>query len=120
MKKRETLGERRIIEIIQTQLGLMPKMPIPFGDDVAAIDLGNNRLAILKTDMLVGKTDVPKTMTLWQAARKAVVMNISDFAAKGVRPQALLVSLGLPRHLTETDIEEIGKGLNAGAQEYDT
>jgi thiamine-monophosphate kinase len=118
MKKPKTLGEREIIEIIQNQLDRMPKMPIPFGDDVAACDLGNNELAVLKTDMLVGKTDVPKTMSLWQAARKAVVMNISDFAAKGVKPQALMVSLGLPRGLTEKDIAELGRGLNTGAREY--
>lgn len=120
MKKDNTLGERRIIQIIQEQLDQMPKMPIPFGDDVSAYDLGNGKLAVLKTDMLVGKTDVPRTMSLRRAARKAVVMNISDFAAKGVKPQALMVSLGLPTGLSKQDIEEIGKGLNAGAREYDT
>jgi thiamine-monophosphate kinase len=45
-------------------------------------------------------------------------MNISDFAAKGVKPIAMLVSLGLPIKLTRRDIEGIGKGLNAGAREY--
>jgi thiamine-monophosphate kinase len=114
----ENLGERKIIEIIQSHLDLLPKMPIPFGDDVSAYDIGNNNLAILKADMLVDKTDVPPKMSLWQASRKAVTMNISDFAAKGVKPLAILVSLGLPRTLTEKDIEEIGKGLNAGAREY--
>jgi len=69
--------------------------------------------------MLVGKTDVPSGMSFWQAARKAVVMNISDLAAKGVQPIAILASLGLPISLTKSDIEEIGKGLNAGAREYD-
>jgi thiamine-monophosphate kinase len=68
--------------------------------------------------MLVGKTDVPKGMSLWQAARKAVVMNVSDFAAKGVEPKAALVSLGLPRGLLRRDIDEIARGLNAGAREY--
>jgi thiamine-monophosphate kinase len=58
-------------------------------------------------------------MTLGQAARKAVVMNISDFAAKGVKPKAILVSLGLPRRFSEDEIKEIGRGLNAGAREYD-
>ena len=114
------LGERRIIEIIQKQLDIMPEMPIPFGDDVSAYDLGNGKMAILKTDFLVDKTDVPPGMSLWQAARKAVIMNISDFAAKGVRPLALLVSLALPRDMNGKDIEEIGKGLNSGAREYDT
>jgi thiamine-monophosphate kinase len=68
--------------------------------------------------MLVDKTDVPRGMSLWQAARKAVVMNVSDFAAKGVEPKAVLVSLGLPRSLMRKDLEEVAKGLNAGAREY--
>jgi len=118
MKPNENLGERKIIEIIQSRLDVLPKMPIPFGDDVSAYDIGDNNLAVLKTDMLVDKTDVPPKMNLRQASRKAVVMNISDFAAKGVQPLALLVSLGLPRTLKEKDIEEIGRGLNAGAREY--
>jgi len=114
----EKLGERKIIEIIQNRLDVMSKMPIPFGDDISAYNIGNGNLAILKTDMLVDKTDVPPNMSLWQAARKAVVMNISDFAAKGVKPKVMLVSLGLPERLTRKDIEEIGEGLNAGAREY--
>lgn len=112
------IGERKIIELLLEQLEKMPRMPIPFGDDVSAYPLDNGELSILKTDMLIGKTDVPIGMSLWQAARKAVVMNVSDFAAKGVKPKAILVSLGLPRNLTEKDVKEIGAGLNAGAREY--
>jgi thiamine-monophosphate kinase len=118
MKPSENLGERKIIEIIQSRLDTMPKMPIPFGDDVSAYAIGNGNLAVLKTDMLVDKTDVPPKMSLWQASRKAVVMNVSDFAAKGVNPLAMLVSLGLPKGLKRRDVEQIGKGLNAGAREY--
>jgi len=93
-------------------------MPIPFGDDISAVDIGSGKLAVIKTDMLVDKTDVPPQMNLFQAARKAVVMNISDLAAKGVKPIALLVSIGVPRGLRKRDIEEIGEGLNKGAREY--
>jgi len=119
MKSIKSLGEREVINIISNQLE-MPEMPIPFGDDVSAININEETLAVLKTDMLVGKTDVPPGMSLRQAARKAVVMNISDFAAKGVKPLVMLVSLGLPRDLNEDDVREIGKGLNEGAREYDT
>jgi thiamine-monophosphate kinase len=97
----------------------MPKMPVPFGDDVSAVEIGDGKLAVLKTDMLVGKTDVPPGMSLLQAARKAVVMNVSDLAAKGVKPIALLASIGVPRNLNKRDIEQIGEGLNMGAREYD-
>jgi len=114
----EKIGERRVIELILERLSL-PKMPIPFGDDVSGVEIGHGKIAILKTDMLVGKTDVPPSMSFWQAARKAVVMNISDFAAKGVKPAVLLVSLGLPSGFLEENVKQLADGLNAGAREYD-
>lgn len=120
MESDKKMGERKIIEIIRDQLDIMPKMPVAFGDDISAYSIGDGNLAVLKTDMLVDKTDAPPTMSLWQAARKAVVMNVSDFSAKGVKPLAILVSLGLPRRLREEEIREIGDGLNAGAREYGT
>ncbi len=118
MKRVQELGERKTIDIILKHLEKNSNMPIPFGDDVSAFDIGKGKLAIVKTDMLVGKTDVPPQMSLWHAARKAVVMNISDLAAKGVDPIALLAAIGIPRDLKQKDIEQIGKGLNAGAREY--
>jgi thiamine-monophosphate kinase len=113
-----SLGERKIIQIIKSQLTAMPNLPVPFGDDVSAVNLTQKKVAILKTDMLIGKTDVPKNMSLWQAARKAIVMNISDFASKGVQPTAALVSLGMPRDFNCEDVEQIASGLDAGAREY--
>lgn len=117
-KASERLGEREIIEIIRSRLSTIADSPVPFGDDVAAVDINKGQIAVLKTDMLVGCTDVPRGMSLWQAARKAVVMNVSDFAAKGAQPMALLVSLGLPSGTMRRDVEEIARGLNAGAREY--
>jgi thiamine-monophosphate kinase len=117
IKNAAALGERRIIEIIRSRLSLTPEMAVPFGDDVSAYSAGNGKLAVLKTDMLVANTDVPLGMTLWQVGRKAVVMNASDFAAKGVQPDAVLVSLGLPKTTSEKNIIELADGLNAGALE---
>ncbi len=111
-------GEREIIELMRKRFTKMPKIAVDFGDDVSAIELGDGKVAVLKTDMLVAETDVPKGMTLWQAARKAVVMNVSDFAAKGVQPQAALVSLGLPKGLKLGDLTAIADGLDAGSREY--
>lgn len=94
-------------------------MPVPFGDDVSGAPLFGQEIAVLKTDMLVAATDVPAGMSLFAAARKAVVMNISDFASKGVMPSAIIVGLGLPKALAnEKAVAEIGDGLNAGAREY--
>lgn len=115
----ECLGEHEIIEIIHSRLTAMPSMPVPFGDDVSALMLPDDGMAILKTDMLVAATDVPAQMSLYDAARKAIVMNISDFASKGVKPTAALVALGLPKNLANKKaVTEIADGLNIGAQEY--
>ncbi|MEM3703115.1 MAG: thiamine-phosphate kinase [Candidatus Bathyarchaeia archaeon] len=117
MQTLRDIGERKAITIVLKHLEKMPQMPVPFGDDVSAYPVGDE-LFVLKTDMLIGKTDVPKSMSLWQAARKAVVMNVSDFAAKGVKPLVALVSLGLPGTITRKGLVEIAEGLNAGAREY--
>jgi thiamine-monophosphate kinase len=114
----EFLGEHKIIQLIQQHLSPMPNNPVPFGDDVSAVTIDKKNVAVLKTDMLVARTDVPDQMTLFQAARKALIMNISDFASKGVQPKSALVALGLPANFAQTNIEEIAEGLNAGAQEY--
>jgi thiamine-monophosphate kinase len=118
MTTTKELGERRIIELILSNIEKYPNMPVPFGDDVAAVPLDGDRLTVLKTDMLVGSLDVPPGMSLYQVARKAAVMNISDLASKGVQPTALLVSLGLPSDYTKENVEDLAKGLNTGCREY--
>jgi len=118
VKTAKDLGERRIIEFIQSRLDKSDEMVVPFGDDVAATSLQRGLAAVLKTDTLVGKFDIPPGMTYFQAARKAVVMNISDFSAKGVQPKVLLVSLGLPPDFTEASVNDIANGLNSGCREY--
>jgi thiamine-monophosphate kinase len=99
---------------VERSLGTSRRAVVGFGDDISAVRLSNHQLAVLKTDMLVGSTG----MTMRQAARKAVVANVSDLAAKGARPYVGLVALGLPATLTRPDVLEIAGGLSAGAKEY--
>lgn len=118
MTKVSDIGERDLITLIMKQLTPMPGMPIPFWDDASALSIGDGRAIVINTDMLVWKTDIPKGMTPYQAARKAVIMNISDLAAKGVQPIAFLPSLAIPNDYPVKDVEELAKGFEAGAREY--
>lgn len=118
MKTVREVGERGLIEVILRYLTPMPGTPVPHWDDVMAVSLGDGRAAVLNTDMLVWETDVPRGMTHYQAARKAVVMNFSDLAAKGVRPQAFLASIGIPKDTMVEDVEEMARGFEAGAREH--
>lgn len=112
------LTEREIVRVLKRRFDQDPKTPLGFEDDVAAFQMSHRTQVVLKTDMLVGSTDVPPGMTLRQAARKAVVATVSDFAAKGVQPRGLLVSLGLTPPVSLSTVNEIASGLDKGAREY--
>jgi thiamine-monophosphate kinase len=112
------LTEREIIRILTNQFAGQPGVPLGFNDDVAALPLSPKDWIVLKTDMLVGSTDVPPGMTIQGAARKSVVATVSDFAAKGVRPKALIVSLGLPAPAIKKAVQELARGLGQAAREY--
>lgn len=87
------------------------------GDDVALIPVGGKML-VLKVDMLVEGTDVPAGMDYRQAARKAVAMCVSDFAAKGVKPDSFMVSLGLKRGTTLREIDSLGEGFRDAGKKW--
>jgi thiamine-monophosphate kinase len=95
----------------------LPSRYSEIGDDVATIPTAGRNL-VVKTDMLVRKTDMPPGMTLRQAARKAVAMCVSDFASKGVRPDSFLVSLGLPRGLTKRQVAALASGFADACREW--
>src|SRR2546426_8626473 len=112
------LTEREIVRVLTRRFDSKPKLPLGFDEDVAAFPTSRRGLVVLKTDMLVGHTDVPPGMTLGQAARKAVVATVSDFAAKGVQPEGLLISLGLVPPVRLSTVNEVVSGLEKGAREY--
>jgi len=70
-------------------------------------------------DMLVEHTDMPPGMSYRQAARKAVAMCVSDFAAKGVRPSSFMVSLGLAKGVAEKEVDSLARGLREAEKEWD-
>jgi len=73
---------------------------------------------VLKVDMLVEHTDVPAGMTYRQAARKAVAMCVSDFAAKGARPDSFVVSLGLKKGVSQEQVNALASGFRDAETEW--
>jgi thiamine-monophosphate kinase len=107
----------RVIESIVGLAGRVPKGYLRIGDDVAVVPLGRGKL-VVKVDMLVEHTDVPRGMTYREAARKAVAMCVSDFAAKGVRPDSFMISLGLRKGVTQTEVNRLGQGFGDAEREW--
>src|SRR4029077_5386453 len=113
-------GQNDINRLVTGRFGRLPEGYVPIGDDVALIPPGiRGQGVVLKSDMLVAKTDAPPGMSLKMAARKAVAMCVSDFAAKGVRPTAFMISLGLRRETPEDEVVELASGLLEASREWD-
>src|SRR5690349_11627144 len=111
------LTEQEIIRTLTKQFRGQPGVPLGYEDDVSAIPLSPKTWIIAKTDMLVGSTDIPPGMTMREAARKAVVATVSDFAAKGVQPRALMVSLGIPAPAQKRTVQNLAHVLGKMARE---
>jgi len=113
----EKADESGIIKTFLEVLG-QPKLGYSrIGDDVAHLPQRGGKV-VVKCDMLVGETDVPHWMTYREAARKAFVSVVSDFAAKGVKPDAALISLGIPPTFTLEDIRELALGVRDARDEF--
>jgi thiamine-monophosphate kinase len=111
------MDENEIISLLTKMAGSLPSGYLPIGDDVAALPAKRGKL-VIKSDMLVARTDVPPGMTWRQAGRKSVAMCVSDFAAKGVSPEAFMVSLGIPRSLSDDEVRSLVKGFGDGMKEW--
>jgi thiamine-monophosphate kinase len=117
--KRTGLGERDIIRRLTERFAKSgTKLPLGFEDDVAAYPMTRKRFLVLKTDTLFGSTDIPPGMSLQEASRKAVVATVSDFAAKGVQPVGLLISLALPAPVSQETVNELASGIQSACNEY--
>ena len=108
------------LDIIRRIVKELPDPPAGFskiGDDVALLPIPGRNI-VMKSDMLVRRTDVPAGMTCRQAARKSVAMCVSDFAAKGAAPTAFTISLGIPRGMKAKDVGGLARGFVDAAAEW--
>jgi len=107
------LDESEIIKIFQKKLGNKKVI----SEDVEIFKIGKNKI-VAKVDTFVQSTDMPSKMKVEDAARKSVIACVSDFAAKGVRPQYGIISLVLPRKISRKKIIEMSKGFRRAANEF--
>jgi thiamine-monophosphate kinase len=68
--------------------------------------------------MLVASTDIPHGMKAWQVARKSIVSCMSDLAAKGIRPCAAIISLGIPKNCKRSYIKGLAEGFAIASNEF--
>jgi thiamine-monophosphate kinase len=109
------LSERAIIERLR-HIFQSPPPPEGMGDDAAFVR-GRDGL-LLSTDMMFQSTHFPRYYNSWQSGYMAAAANISDIAAMGGTPSALLVSLGVPPRMRIEELTEFARGVMKCSRKY--
>lgn len=116
MKKNDivsAIGEIKLIHIIE-EIILKKTGKELIRDDSFFFEIDNREdtdYLVLNSDMFNATTDAPTQMNFYQMGRKSVLMNISDLVVKGVRPEGIIVSLGLPEDLKIVDFKSLIEGI---------
>ena len=101
------------------QLRSSPRVRLGIGHDAAVVRHDGTDV-VLKTDAVTDGIDfVLAQCGPAAAARKAVAVTVSDLAAVGAVPRALLVSAILPRDIDWSMFEALAHGLIDAAEEFD-
>ncbi|MBN1330727.1 MAG: thiamine-phosphate kinase [Candidatus Heimdallarchaeota archaeon] len=111
----KSIGERGLLALFEK---LVDQGDLPFNEDAVAFPLSSDTSMVVNIDTFVAKTDAPPTMTAYQMGAKAVIMAISDLAAKGVRPQYLIASIALPDNYSIEQTVDLVKGIQQTAHYY--
>lgn len=112
------MSEQALIERITRRNPARPGTLLGIGDDAAVLDLGTR--AVVSHDMLVEGVHFRRaSVGLEAVGRKAVAVNLSDLAAMGAEPVAILVGLGMPPgELAPQDVDALYAGIDAVAREH--
>ncbi len=111
-------SERELIDLIRKLLVKDPNEMLELGRDDASARRLSDGIYVFNTDMMGSSTDLLPGISLENFARKCVVSNFSDLAAKGAKPIFFMASIGLPADMEDSDFISIIRGLEKGSKEY--
>jgi thiamine-monophosphate kinase len=87
-------------------------------DDAAAITPPAGCDLVLTADAIVGGVHFFPDDPADRIARKALRVNLSDLAAKGVKPLGFLLTLALPKHIGDRWLAHFARGLGSDADRF--
>jgi thiamine-monophosphate kinase len=105
-----------LIEQIASLVTVRPGVEIGIGDDAAV--LSGDPVLVMTQDLLVEDVHFRLSTTdMTSLGHKALAVNVSDIAAMGATPVAVLVGLGLPSGRHDA-VAELYRGMEAVADEH--
>jgi len=106
------LGEQALIHRITARLAAPAWVVVGPGDDAAVIVPERGLLQVLTTDAIVDGVHVDsRIMPADAIGYRAIAVNLSDLAAMGAAPRALLLSLALPGTLEVPALDAMLDGM---------
>jgi thiamine-monophosphate kinase len=113
------LGEQALVSRIIARLPSPAWVMVGPGDDAAVIQPPRGLLQVLTTDAIVDGVHVDsRIMPADAIGYRAIAVNLSDLAAMGALPRALLLSLALPDTLEVAALDAMIGGMLEVAKPY--
>jgi len=111
------LGEGESLRLTIGRLIVGDNVIVGPGDDAAVVSSPDGRF-VVTTDTMIEDHDFKlEWSTGFDLGFKAIASNVSDVAAMGAKPTALVVAIALPSTTPITWLQDFADGLNAGLRE---
>jgi len=111
------LGENESLKRVIARLRSSTSAQVGPGDDAAVVSLSENRF-VVTTDTMIEDHDFKLDWsTGFDLGFKAAATNLSDVAAMGAKPTALVVALAVPSSTSIDWLESFADGLNAALEQ---
>lgn len=120
MSNEQTIADLGEIEALRRTVGRLNPGDFTLvgsGDDAAVVATTDNSF-VVTTDTMIEDHDFRLDWsTFFALGYKAVATNLSDVAAMGAKPTALVVSLAVPKSTRIASLEEFAYGLRAACEQ---
>ena len=113
-----TLGENEALRRTVSRLKKSENTFVGSGDDAAVVKTSNDRFVVTTDTMIEGHDFKTEWSSAFDLGWKAVATNISDVAAMGAKPTALVVALAVPKETEITWLEQFADGLQAAIDHF--
>ncbi|MCI4351901.1 MAG: thiamine-phosphate kinase [Thermoplasmata archaeon] len=112
------LNERAFHRWARTHLPAGRAGLLPLGDDAAALSVGRHRVVLLSSDALIEGVHFARGSPPLRIGEAAAAVNLSDIAAKGGVPAALLMDLLAPPGTPEVWARSVLRGAERMAAQF--
>jgi thiamine-monophosphate kinase len=110
--------EQSFVAWAKMRASRLPQVKLGIGDDAAVIEGSGGDLVVTTDSLLDGTHFKLGEVQPRRIGHKLVNVNLSDLAAMAAEPEALLVSLCLPRENTEEIAAEVFEGICEAAERF--